>query len=126
MTKKTILIYIIGGKRSEPTITPIKAHYTSLITKDRYGNEYIVGLGIFYRDGGYHITDIHTGLDCTPNTRESGERCLKWKKEYLDEALKMLTGVNFKHIHENSDSIRFHNMIEEFKRRSDDEQREAD
>lgn len=118
MTKNTILIHTIGGKRSDPTITPIKAHYASLITTDQCGNEYIVGLGIFYRHGGYHITDIYTGLDCTPRRRESGEECLKWTKETLDEALKMLEGVNFKRIHEYPDSIRYHEMIENFKRRS--------
>lgn len=117
MTKNTILIHIIGGKRSDPTITSIKAHYAALITADQYGNEYIVGLGIFYRHGGYHITDIYTGLDCTPRHRESGETCLRWTRDILDEALKMLAGVNFKRLHEHPESVRFHEMIENFKRR---------
>lgn len=117
MTKSTILIHTITGKRSEPIITPIKAHYTMLKTPDQYGNEYLVGLGIFYRHGGYHITDIYTGLDCTPRSRESGELCNRWTKDILDEALKMLTDVNFKRIHEYPDSVRYHEMIENFKRR---------
>lgn len=116
MTKNTILIHILGGKRSEPTITPIKAHYASLITTDQYDNEYIVDLGVFYRHGGHHITDIYTGLDCTPKARESGEMCLKWTKEILDEAFKILSRVNFKRFHEYPDSIRYHEMIENFKR----------
>ena len=118
MTKNTILIHIIGGKRSAPTITPIKAHYEALTTTDKHDNEYIVGLGIFYRHGGYHITDIYTGLDCTPRYRESGETCLRWTKDILDEALKMLAGVNFKRLHEYPENVRYHEMIESFKRRS--------
>jgi hypothetical protein len=83
MSNKKQPVYLLCKENKKIVVKEASGYVIDLTNKCGYTTKIAL---IF--DSGWTATHYESGLSCTPYTKASGERVLKWKKEELIERLK--------------------------------------